>query len=149
MAIKLLAAYALALPIGWNREKSRRNVGLRTFPLVSLASCGYILLGQRAFDSDEAQARVLEGLVTGMGFIGGGAILKNRKTVHGTSTAASLWSTGAIGATTAYGFYPLAVLISVFNLLTFVVLGRLARAVRTQEQQKVLLASSPPAERAP
>jgi putative Mg2+ transporter-C (MgtC) family protein len=147
MAVKLLVAYALALPIGWNREKARRQVGLRTFPLVSLASCSYMLLGLNAFaEHPEAQARVVEGLVSGMGFIGGGAILKTKKHIEGTSTAASIWSTGAIGGTTGYGLYELAIIISAFNLLTFIVLGRLARTIKAEQDQQLLLGAE--AERA-
>lgn len=94
---RLLGAYLLAMPIGYEREASERTMGLRTFPLVALASAGYLMLGNRLFGPDaNAQARVLEGLVTGIGFIGAGAILKLRgeEAVHGTATAASVWATG-------------------------------------------------------
>jgi putative Mg2+ transporter-C (MgtC) family protein len=98
----LAAAYVLALPVAWDREKSARSAGLRTFPLVALASCGYILLADRVWAaSPESQARILQGLISGIGFIGGGAILKDGGTVRGTATAASICSTGAIGAAVA------------------------------------------------
>ena len=74
----LAIAYVLALPIAWNREREERSAGLRTFPLVALASCGFIQGTENALQhSPEAQARVIEGLITGVGFIGGGAILKH------------------------------------------------------------------------
>ena len=94
--VVLAIAYALAFPIGWEREKKERSAGLRTFPLVALASCGFIQ-GTEAFlsNSPEGTARVVEGLITGVGFIGGGAILKHGASVQGTATAASLWATGA------------------------------------------------------
>ncbi|HET9206270.1 MAG TPA: MgtC/SapB family protein, partial [Burkholderiaceae bacterium] len=57
-------------------------------------------------------------LMTGMGFIGGGAILKGGGSVHGTATAASLWATGAIGAAVGLGAYDVAVMISLFTFLT-------------------------------
>ena len=90
-------AYLLALPVAWNREKEERSAGLRTFPLVAVAACGYMLVGQQVLSSTDAESRVVYGIIAGMGFIGGGAILKDKGAVTGTATAASLWNTGAIG----------------------------------------------------
>ncbi len=112
----LAAAYALALPIGWNRERAERSAGLRTFPLVALAACGFILAAQAGAASPDGVARIVQGVALGIGFIGGGAILKTGETVHGTATAASLWTTAAIGASVALGAYDVAVAIA---LLTF------------------------------
>jgi putative Mg2+ transporter-C (MgtC) family protein len=67
-------------------------------------------------DSAEAQARMIAGLMTGMGFIGGGAILKYEGNVYGTATAASIWGTGLIGGAVAYGHYEIAVLVSLLSL---------------------------------
>lgn len=118
----LLFAYILALPIGWDRERSERTAGLRTFPLVAVAACGYMLVGMQMLTSSEAQARVMEGIITGMGFIGGGAILKNvidgQSFVSGTATAASLWATGAIGLSVATGRLEIAVVLSGLTFLT-------------------------------
>jgi putative Mg2+ transporter-C (MgtC) family protein len=115
----LLVAYALALPVAWEREQSERSAGLRTFPLVAVASCGYVLIASKTLGHHpEAQARVLEGLITGMGFIGGGAILKGGGSVTGTATAASLWNTGAIGAAVAFGRHEIALILSVLNFAT-------------------------------
>jgi putative Mg2+ transporter-C (MgtC) family protein len=73
----LCGAYALALPIGWDRERNERSAGLRTFPLVALASCGFVQATELHIQgSPEAQARIFEGLITGIGLIGGGAIIK-------------------------------------------------------------------------
>ena len=97
--IALAAAFALAMPIGWDREKKARSAGLRTFPLVAMASCGFIQASESLMlNSPDGMSKVIEGLITGIGFIGGGAILKQGANVHGTATAASLWATGAIGA---------------------------------------------------
>src|ERR1043165_272195 len=77
--VKLAAAYVLALPVGYYREKEAHSVGLRTFPVVAMASCGYVLLaaGTGAHPSLDAQSRVIQGVVAGIGFVGGGAILKS------------------------------------------------------------------------
>src|SRR5690349_11816280 len=109
-------AYLLAFPIGWDREKENRGAGLRTFPLVCLASCGMVLLAREALGSaPESQARVLQGLMMGIGFIGGGAILKGDESVRGTATAASVWNVGVIGAAVGFGLYDIAAVLAVVN----------------------------------
>lgn len=115
----LIAAYILALPIGWDREKTERSAGLRTFPLVAIASCGFIQATESlTAGSPEATARIVEGLITGMGFIGGGAILVVKTRVRGTATAASLWATGAVGTAVGLGAYDIALVLSVMTFLT-------------------------------
>ena len=120
----LIAAYLLALPIGWNREKAERSAGLRTFPLVAIASCGFVQAAEGlAADHPEAMARIVEGIITGMGFIGGGAILRLKDSVKGTATAASIWATGAIGTAVGLGSYDVAL---VLCLVTFITLWLLS-----------------------
>lgn len=122
--IDLSIAYVLALPIGWERERADRSAGIRTFPLVAIASCGFVLATESVVaGSAEARARIIEGVITGMGFIGGGAILKHGENVRGTATAASLWATGAVGVAAAVHTYDVAVIISVMTLFTLRVLA--------------------------
>ena len=117
--IALAAAYILALPIGWHREREERSAGLRTFPLVAVASCGFVQATEGiANGNPEAQARIIEGVITGMGFIGGGAILRLSTSVKGTATAASLWATGAVGIACAMRTFDVAIIIVIFALLT-------------------------------
>ena len=116
--VELVLAYLFAIPIAWDRETHARTAGLRTFPLVAVAACAYMLIGYQVLDSTDAEARVIQGLMTGMGFIGGGAILKHGGTVQGTATAASLWATGAIGLAVASHRFEIAFLISVATFLT-------------------------------
>jgi putative Mg2+ transporter-C (MgtC) family protein len=119
----LAIAYALALPIGWDREREERSAGLRTFPLVAVATCGFVQAAEGVTQgSPEATARVIEGLITGMGFIGGGAILRLKDSVRGTATAASLWATGAIGMAVGLGVFDVAVIMAVVTFLTLKVL---------------------------
>jgi putative Mg2+ transporter-C (MgtC) family protein len=109
--------YILTAFIGWDREKEAHSAGLRTFPIVGIASCGYLLvLGPQP--DIAAQSRVLQGLITGIGFVGGGAILKEGATVKGTATAASIWNAGVIGAAVAMGHTEIAILLSALNLFT-------------------------------
>lgn len=117
--VALAVAYLLALPIGWNREREERSAGLRTFPLVAVATCGFIQAAERiAVGEPEALARIIEGLITGMGFIGGGAILRRGDSVKGTATAASLWVTGAIGVSAGVAAYDVALMLSLVTILT-------------------------------
>lgn len=124
--IRIALAYALAVPIAWDREKASRGAGLRTFPLVAVGSCGYVLIGLQVLEDSEGHARILYGLMTGIGFIGSGAILKEDGNVKGTATAASIWITGAIGAAVAWQRYDIAVLLSTLNFLTL----RLGRSLK-------------------
>jgi len=119
IAAKITAAYLLALPIGWERERVLHAVGLRTFPLVAMASCGYVLLADTVAGGDApARSRIIQGLTTGIGFIGGGAIMRGRGNVHGTATAASIWNTGVIGAAVAESRFEIAIILSLLNLVT-------------------------------
>jgi putative Mg2+ transporter-C (MgtC) family protein len=145
VVVKALLAYVLALPIGWLRERPERSGGLRTFPLVSVASCGYVVLGIAvAGPHPDAEARVLAGLMTGMGFIGGGAIVKDGGAAQGTSTAAAIWSTWVIGASVAYEMPYLAAAILSINVFTFMVLTPIGRWVDRRWSDRAV--SEPPAE---
>jgi putative Mg2+ transporter-C (MgtC) family protein len=128
----MVAAYALALPIGWNREREERSAGLRTFPLVAVASCGFVLAAETVLRGHpEGTARVIEGLITGMGFIGGGAILRMKESVRGTATAASLWITGAIGVSVGLGSYDVAILLALMTVVTLWVLSGVKKKIET------------------
>lgn len=117
--VALVTAYALAFPLGWNREKEERSAGLRTFPLVAVASCGFIQAAESlTVQNPEAMARIIEGVIAGMGFIGGGAILRLRDSVQGTATAASLWVTGAIGVAAGLGAYDVALMLALVGFAT-------------------------------
>ena len=131
--VALTAAYLLALPIGWNREREERSAGLRTFPLVAVATCGVVQATEGFLNGHpEGTARIIEGLLSGMGFIGGGAILKEGGSVRGTATAASLWATGATGAAVGLGAYDVAVMVSLFTFMTLFLLTPLKQEVATR-----------------
>ncbi len=130
--VRLALAFLFALPVGWNREREARSAGLRTFPIVAMASCGLAILaieilGERAPE----QARILQGLFTGVGFVGGGAILKSGSAVHGTATAASILNVGVIGGAVGFGFYDLGLILALANFLVLAVITPLK-----EKQQK-------------
>ena len=113
----------VAIPVGCERESGTSTAGLRTFPVVAMAACGYALIVKTMPDATaDSQARLLQGLLAGIGFIGGGAIVKNGSNVRGIVAAASIWNTGAIGASVAYGREEIAIVLSLLNILTLLVL---------------------------
>ncbi len=129
---RILAAFALALPIAWEREVDTRIMGLRTLPLVAVACCAYVLVGASIIGDDSgAHGRLLSGLLAGIGFIGGGAILKGNDRVKGTATAASILSTGVLGAAVAYGLFEIAILISGMTLATLLLLPPIQRLMNS------------------
>jgi putative Mg2+ transporter-C (MgtC) family protein len=114
---KIGVTYLLMLVIGWDREQEAHSAGLRTFPIVGIASCGYLLI--LGSDADPAShSRVLQGLITGIGFVGGGAILKDGLNVKGMATAASIWNAGVIGSAIAMNRLSIALALAALNLFT-------------------------------
>lgn len=123
----LLGALILSLPVVWDRAKHGDVVGLRTFPLVSACACACLLLGLYFVEgaAPDAKARLLQGLMPGIGFVGGGAILKQDNTVDGTAAVASIWIVGTIGAATALGARGYAVALSLLNWTILKICSRL------------------------
>ncbi len=143
-------AYVLALPIGWEREREEHGVGIRTFPLVAMASCGFVLLGATFSKDDPAgRSRIIQGLIAGIGFIGGGAILKSENksniggAVHGTDTAASIWNMGVMGASMAQGCYDIALLLTAMNFITLRWLAPLKKRLDSQPADSPHVDSTP------
>jgi putative Mg2+ transporter-C (MgtC) family protein len=122
--LKMAIAFVLALPIAVNREKQAQSAGLRTFPLVTISSCAFMLVGIDVFQESGSQARVMYGIITGIGFIGGGSIIKNSENVYGTATAASIWLTGAIGVSVAFSRYEIAIVLSLVGFLVLAFLQK-------------------------
>ncbi|MBD8665793.1 MgtC/SapB family protein [Rhizobium sp. CFBP 8752] len=127
--VALLVAYVLALPIAWDREHNERSAGLRTFPLVAIAACGFIQATESmTVGNAEATARIVEGIINGVGFIGGGAILVGKLGTRGTATAASIWATGAIGTAVGLGAYDTAIVLSIVTFATLRVMANFKSA---------------------
>lgn len=123
--IKLLLASLLGGLIGWERERSHKPAGLRTHMLVCLGSTLITIISINYFTND--YARIIAGLITGIGFIGAGTtIAQGRKGVHGLTTAASLWAITAIGICIGIGWYILSAITAIFVIL-ILFLGKLER----------------------
>ncbi len=117
--INLGVAYLLALPIGWDRERESHTAGIRTFPIVSVACCGLMIMSSNLpGTSGDSFTRVLQGVVTGIGFVGAGAIMREQGGVHGTATAAAVWAVAIVGSSTGLGNYHVAAALSLVTYLT-------------------------------
>ena len=117
--LSLAVAFVLGIPVGWEREQRNFGPGVRTYPLLAMGACAYLEIGQFAFrDHIEGQARVFQALVSGIGFIGAGAIIKGRADVHGLATAVSLWITVSMGIAASYGLFALGAVLSGVTILT-------------------------------
>jgi putative Mg2+ transporter-C (MgtC) family protein len=115
--LDLAVAFVLGIPVGWERERHEFGPGLRTYPLLAMGACAYVEIGQLAFvDHVDGQARVVQAVISGVGFIGAGAIIKGRADVHGLATAVSLWVTVSVGIAAAYQLRVLATALSLTTL---------------------------------
>jgi putative Mg2+ transporter-C (MgtC) family protein len=130
VAIRLVAAVLLGSIIGLQRESIGAPAGLRTHMIVALGAALFVVVPPRIGMAPEDLSRVIQGVVTGIGFIGGGAILKRAAEgeVLGITTAAGLWLTTAIGVAAGLGRIGLA---TVAVLLCWLILSAVARFERT------------------
>lgn len=131
-ALRLGAALAVGAVVGLERERKNRPVGFRTMILISLGSCGFLLAGVQAIAASPATGqaeigRLLQGLMSGIGFLGAGAVIQNKKAVRGLTTAAAVWVTASAGAMCALGEFVLAGMVAAITLFTLVVLEQVER----------------------
>jgi putative Mg2+ transporter-C (MgtC) family protein len=118
-ALRLVLAAFLGAAVGLEREIHDHPAGMRTHLLVALGSAAFTILSIAAFPAPGADpARVAAQIVTGIGFLGAGAILKEGLSIHGLTTAASLWVAAAIGMAAGAGTWVTAVTITVIALVS-------------------------------
>ena len=140
LAIRLVAAMLLGGLIGIQRERSGKPAGLRTHILVALGAAVLTIAPQEVGMSNEAASRVMQGLITGIGFLGAGAILKLRETreIEGLTTAAGIWMTAAVGIVAGLGRLGLAAFTVLLAWITLSLLTGLEnRAIRKQQSSIV------------
>ncbi len=120
-AIAMLISTLLGTVVGFERQMGRKPAGLRTHVLVCLGSTMFVLLAPHAMrDFGMTQfdpTRIVHGVVTGVGFLGAGSILRQEGYVHGLTTAASIWMVAAIGVSVGVHAYSLAVVGTVLALV--------------------------------
>ena len=119
ICLRLLVALIIGGLVGIQRELTHKPAGLRTHMLLALGTALFVILAEEAGMSKSDLSRVLQGLVTGIGFLGGGAILKltAEHEIHGLTTAAGLWMTAAASAAAGMGQLALAILGVVIGLV--------------------------------
>jgi len=125
--LRLALSVVLSGLIGFERQIHRRTAGLRTHILVSLGSCLIMLTSLYIFDIYKNQvpldpARIAAGIITGIGFLGAGTIIREREGVKGLTTAASLWVVAGIGMAVGSGFYSAAVFTTILALVVLLFL---------------------------
>jgi putative Mg2+ transporter-C (MgtC) family protein len=135
VAIRLLSATAVGAAIGFDRELRRKAAGLRTHALVGLGASLIVVVMLRASTDGNALSRVIQGIIAGVGFLGGGAILKTagtneQESVHGITTAASIWVVAAVGIACGTGQWIVAVLAAALTLIVLVMGGIIDRAIK-------------------
>lgn len=121
MFVRLLIAVVLGALVGYERERAGKPAGVRTHGMVSLGAALFAVVSLHGFAGAGDTERVAAQIVTGIGFIGAGAILHDRGGVHGLTTAASLWVTAALGLAAGVGMVVISVATTllVFLLLRF------------------------------
>ncbi len=147
LVIRLLAAVLLGALIGYEREFRAKNAGVRTHIMVALGAALFMIISQHGFP-DAAKfdaARIAAGVVTGIGFIGGGIIMKRKHDVSGLTTAASLWVTGAVGLSAGCGMFEVAIFATVLVLACLEALSVFSFKLGGKEVVAVLSATDPSA----
>ena len=122
MVWRLLLAAGLGAAIGLEREYRQKPAGLRTNILIAVGSALFTILSLEVTKNVGDPSRVAGQIVTGIGFLGGGAIMRNRNTVHGMTTAATIWVNAAIGVGAGMGQYSLATFTAALTLVVLVLL---------------------------
>ena len=129
--LRLTVGLLLGAAVGWERELQRMPAGFRTHALVGLGSAIFTVVSAFAFAGSGADpTRIAAQIVTGVGFLGGGAILHYRGNVRGLTTAASLWAVSAIGMAAGAGLYIVALGAAILVIATLVLLDRLESYAR-------------------
>ena len=137
--IRLTAAVILGAMIGIERERAGKEAGLRTHILVTLGTCSVVLACTGYEMTTEGLSRVIQGIVTGIGFIGAGTILKlnEERDIRGLTTAAGLWMTCGVGVAVGLGELALALLCSLMTLIVLGVLGKVDAIKPVEHQNSV------------
>jgi putative Mg2+ transporter-C (MgtC) family protein len=145
MVLRVLISIILGFTIGIERELTNKSAGLRTHILVCLGSTIFTLLSIYGFLGNDVAsgirithdpARIAAQIITGIGFIGGGAVLRHGATISGLTTAASLWITSSVGMAVGAGFYTVAIIASILTLIVLVGVRKLERGVLIRHTRK-------------
>jgi putative Mg2+ transporter-C (MgtC) family protein len=127
----IILATFLGAAVGLERELSGKSAGLRTNLLICLGAAIFTIISKRMIVSEGSTTRIAAQIVTGVGFLGAGALIQDRRGVHGLTTAATIWLVASIGMACGSGFHDLAV---VSTLIAIVVLAGLSKLAKPLER---------------
>jgi len=126
--LSVILAVALGTAVGLEREIRGKAAGLRTNVLICLGAAVFTIISKEmAAGTSDSLTRIAAGVVTGVGFLGAGAIIRDRGGVHGLTTAATIWLVASIGMACGAGFYKLAVISALTAILVLIGLAQLER----------------------
>jgi putative Mg2+ transporter-C (MgtC) family protein len=138
VTLRLLVAVLLGAAIGWERERRDAAAGLRTHMLVALGCAVFVLVPLMGGMEPESISRVLQGVTAGIGFLGAGAVLKSSGDgeIRGLTTAASIWTTAAIGVAVGLGHEATAILVTVLVLFILAAVFRIEQFIGRRTDRK-------------
>ncbi len=130
--LRLVVAFVVGAVLGFERERRERPAGLRTHVLVSVTAC-LSVVGCYALSGDPTNpARVAQGVLTGIGFLGAGTIIRHGNVVRGLTTAASIWAAAALGLVVGSGLYLAAIAAALLVVVALTLLRRLEALVHQE-----------------
>jgi putative Mg2+ transporter-C (MgtC) family protein len=138
VVVRLLAAALLGAVVGIQRERAGKAAGLRTHMLVALGAALLLLAGEEAGMTSANLASVVQGVVTGIGFLGAGAILKDKEDleIRGLTTAAGIWLTAGVGVAAGLGRWGTAAVAAAASWIILAIVGRWERRLEVNELEK-------------
>lgn len=139
--LRMLVAMVLGMILGLERSIAHKDAGMRTYALVSLGACLFVVTSLMVIYTLEGDfsidpMRVATSIITGVGFIGAGVVFHTKDTLKGLTTAAGLWVSAGIGITVGFGFYYIAMYAVVLALLTFTLVWYIEQYVVNGKKRK-------------
>ena len=131
--IPILLAVGCGFAIGLEREFKRKAAGLRTNILICLGAAIFTLISERMAGSQDSVTRIAAQIVTGVGFLGAGAIIQDRGGVHGLTTAAIIWLVASIGMACGAGLYYLAIISTVLAIVVLTGMTQIEKFIRPNQ----------------
>ncbi len=132
--ISILAATLCGAVIGLEREVSRKPAGLRTNVLICIGAAVFTIFSNHFAENADSASRITAQIISGIGFLGAGAIIRESGAVQGLTTAATIWLIASIGMACGAGFYMLASIATVLTLIVLFILGILEKQIRKRRK---------------
>ena len=134
--VPVLLAVGCGTVVGIERQIMHKPAGLRTNVLICLGAAVFTVISERmALGNQDSVTRIASGIVTGVGFLGAGAVIQDRGGIHGLTTAATIWLVASIGMACGARLYPLAIITTVLALVVLVGLGRVDKYLNHNNEQ--------------